>query len=290
MSTTPRPTSSDRVPEEYAALVDDAATLPPSRIPLAQALQRYAEHCAAAYSQAVGTFVVGDAHLPQLIDALGEATTPVPVAVVVAGGAGGVEPAVGWATSSPAVELRSVEVALQDTADLATNARRVVAAAQLFPDVPVHMEPPRLRGAPGHGWLAALDEVAAAELPLTLRCGAPDADLFPRSEEVAAFLEAALDRELAFSGAGLHSAVRHTAEDGSEHHGFLNVLLATRAALDGDDVVAALEERDREAVMARVREVGPEALVRTRRWFRSFRCGDVTGPVEELVGLGLMSL
>ena len=46
---------------------------------------------------------------------------------------------------------------------------------------------------------------------------------------------AALDRETPFKcTAGLHNAVRHRAADtGFEHHGFLNVLLATRQAFDG---------------------------------------------------------
>jgi acyl-CoA synthetase (AMP-forming)/AMP-acid ligase II len=36
--------------------------------------------------------------------------------------------------------------------------------------------------------------------------------------------------------AGLHNAVRHTGQDGFEHHGFLNVLVATRLLFDGTSV------------------------------------------------------
>ena len=114
----------------------------------------------------------------------------------------------------------------------------------------------------------------------------------PPAAAVAAFLEAALDRETPFKcTAGLHAAVRHHDETtGGERHGFLNVLLATRAALDGEDFEAVLAERDPQALLARWEEVGPDALVRARRWFTSFGCCAVSDPVEELVELGLLHL
>ena len=100
--------------------------------------------------------------------------------------------------------------------------------------------------------------------------------------EVAASINAALDRELPFKcTAGLHHAVRH--EGG---HGFLNVLLATRANLDGDDVVAVLDERDPAALVARL---DPETMLRTRRWFTSFGSCSVLEPHEDLVELGVIA-
>jgi hypothetical protein len=148
-------------------------------------------------------------------------------------------------------------------------------------------------GAAGsHQWLAALDEVAAADLRLKWRTGGTSADLFPSSPDLAAAIDAALDRELPFKAtAGLHAAVRHRdPETGFEHHGFLNVLVATRAALDGDDVVPALEEHDAAAVLARLEQLGSETLARTRRWFASFGCCGVQDPLEDLVALGLLTL
>jgi hypothetical protein len=294
VSTTPP--ASSAVPAELAALVDDAALFPPASTPLDTAVRAHLDHRSAPYAALVGPFVVGDTRLPELIEVLdrlpGGAPGPLPVSVVVSGGAGALEPAARWADGSPVLELRSLEVALRDPGDLAGNARRVVAAADLGLDVPVYVEPPPPDDHPAHGWLAALDEVAAAELRLKLRTGGPSADLFPSSGAVAAFLEAALDRELPFKcTAGLHGAVRHRdPETGFEHHGFLNVLLATRAALDGGDVVGVLEERDAAAVAARVRTTGPDALGRARRWFTSFGCCEVCDPLEELLDLGLVTL
>jgi hypothetical protein len=97
---------------------------------------------------------------------------------------------------------------------------------------------PRLYGSPPTpDWFGALDELAAGQLRLKLRTGGEDADAFPAPHELAGCIDAALDREMPFKcTAGLHRAVRHRENDtGFEHHGFLNVLVATRAALDGVD-------------------------------------------------------
>ena len=74
--------------------------------------------------------------------------------------------------------------------------------------------------------------MAEAELRLKFRTGGLEAAAFPPSEVLAGWIDAALDRETPFKcTAGLHRAVRHTGEDGFEHHGFLNVLVATGAGL-----------------------------------------------------------
>ena len=136
--------------------------------------------------------------------------------------------------------MAGVEIALRDLDDLAGNARRVVAAVDaaraegvLDDDVPVHVELPATE--PSAAWLAAADEVAGAELRLKFRTGGTDADAFPTAATLAAWIDAALDRETPFKcTAGLHHAVRHRdRETGFEHHGFLNVLLATRQRFDG---------------------------------------------------------
>jgi hypothetical protein len=282
-----------QLPPEYAGLVDDAAIFPPGNAPLADAVTDYRSHLTAPYAALVGPLVISDLRLPELRDLLaaGGSESPLPVTVVVSGGAGALEPAARWADGSPLLDLRGLEIALRDLDDLAGAARRVSAAADLGLDVPVYVEPP-LMSSPGHGWLAALDEVAGADLQLKFRTGGVTADLFPDATALAVAIDAALDRELSFKcTAGLHHAVRHRAPDsGFEQHGFLNVLLATRAALDGDDVVAALEEHDSSAVVARVVEVGSDGLVRARRWFTSFGCCGVQDPLEELVDLGLVAL
>ena len=285
------------IPPEYTAFVDDAAIFPPGNAHLGEAVRDYRANAAAPYAAMVGPFVVSDVRIPDLLEVLTLSPgDPLPVTVVVTGGAGGIEPASRWAAGSDLLELRSLEIALRDLDDLGGNARRVAAAADTAPDVPVFVELPLSPGlVGGHGWSAALDVLAEHEMRLKWRTGGATADMFPGAPTLATALEAALDRELPFKcTAGLHHAVRHRDDStGSEHHGFLNVLVATRAAFDGagqDAVVEVLEERDADAGRARVRTTGSEGLARTRRWFTSFGCCGVLDPLEDLLDLGLVHL
>ena len=217
-----------------------------------------------------------------------------PLSVVVTGGAGQLEgPAA--LCSKLGLRLAGLEVALRDLDDLAGNARRVVAAVDaaqadgaLDEDVPVHVELPHV---PSTGaWTAAADVVAERGLSLKFRLGGADADAVPHPHALARWIGAALDRETPFKcTAGLHHAVRHTGYDG-DAHGFLNVLLATRATLDGvstGDVVTLLDERDG-PTLAATAEAHGDALLRTRRWFTSFGSCSIEEPVADLRALGLV--
>ena len=297
--------ASTTVPPEYAALVDDAATLPPREAALEDAVEGHRAAQAAPYGGLLGPLVLDDRSLPQLLGRPGRDEQPLPITVVVSGGAGAVEPAVRWAAGGPrgagssAVRLTGVEVALRDLDDMAGNARRVVAAVlaarDVAPEVPAYVELPLTHvpdPAASHDWLTALDEVAAADLRLTLRPGGPEQRLVPTSATVAAAVDAALDRELVFRcTAGLHRAVRRRAADtGLEDHGFLNLLLATARTWDGagrDEVVAVLEERDAEVLVPAARAQGA-GLSSARRWFASFGCSTVADPLADLISLELL--
>lgn len=303
-------TSESPIPLAFRGLVDDAAVFPPGNAPLDEALTAHLGHRASWYAELVGPFLVGDAALPHLRvvrdETAGTETSGppdrhgLPVVVVVSGGAGALEPAVTWASRDDLLELRALETALRDSAtgELAHNARRIVTAVDqlvasgaLDDEVPVYVEPPRLYGAePTASWLAALDEVAAVDHRLKLRTGGLDAEAFPSGEELATCIGAALDRELRFKcTAGLHKAVRHRDPGtGFEHHGFLNVLLATRASLDGAsiaDVAAVLDETDAVRLTG---QATPEALQSARRWFTSFGSCSIEEPLHDLVELGLV--
>jgi hypothetical protein len=294
------PESRSPVPPHLRRLVDDAAVFPPARTPIDRAVRAHVEHREAWYADLVGPLVVGDGMLPELLALVSTGSAPLDVTVVVTGGAGALEPAAAWATRDGRLVLRGLEVAVResDAGDVAPNARRIVAAVDslvasgtLDEEVPVFVEPPRLYGAePTVSWLAVLDEVAAMDHRLKLRTGGMEADAFPSSEELAASIGAALDRELRFKcTAGLHHALRHRdATTGFEHHGFLNVLTATRASLDGAslaDVAAVLEETDAETLGRHADDAG---LASARRWFTSVGSCSVLDPVDDLCGLGLL--
>ena len=273
------------------ALVDDAAIFPPGNVPLDQAVKEHREHRAAPYAALVGGFVVSDTRLADLAP-LAVADRPLDLNVVVTGGAGALEPAVRWARAD-GLRLRALEIALRDGGglgdDLARNASRVVAMvdnlrSEMGDDVEVYVEPPRRALAADQAWLAALDEISMAGLRLKFRTGGVTADAFPSVAELASCIDAALDRETPFKcTAGLHDAVRHTdPETGFEHHGFLNVLLATRTALDGGDVEAALSSTEPATQLP-----APEACASARRWFTSFGSCSVLDVHEDLVDLDL---
>lgn len=290
------------IPTTLANLVDDAAIFPPGSSPLPEAVAAHREHRSSRHAALVGSFVISDVRLPELISLLrADPGDPVPVSVVVTGGAGALEPAVRWVDDAEQLDLRSVEFALRDEEDLTHNARRVTTALDqmtssgLLDDaVSVYVEPPRLYGQPPTaGWLGALDEVAAADLRLKFRTGGVSADAFPGAAEVATCIDAALDRELPFKcTAGMHNAVRHRdRETGFEHHGFLNVLLATRVSLDGAPigyVASLLDETDASILVDRWDDVGKDGLVSARRWFTSFGSCSVLEPLADLIDLDLL--
>jgi hypothetical protein len=283
---------STSLPSYVRDLVDDAAIFPPGNAPLDEAVAAHRQHRASSYAGMVGPFVVSDARLPELGKLLQE---PLEVIVVVTGGAGAIAPAITWASRTEGVALAGVEVAMResDAGDLAPNARRIITAVdQLGLDVPVSVEVPRLYGAePSASWLGALDELAAVDHRVKLRTGGLAEDAFPSPHELATCIVSALDRELRFKcTAGLHHAVRHTdPQTGFDHHGFLNVLLATRASLDGagvDDVAAVLEQRHGAAL---TRDLDADALTSARRWFTSFGSCSVLDPLDDLTTLGLVT-
>src|SRR5918996_2424189 len=242
------------------ALVDDAAIFPPGNAPLADAVPAHERHVASRHGLLVGPFVCSDRALPDLSRLL-EAdppAQPLPLALVVIGGAGAIEPALTWADRDPHLDVRAVETALRDEDDLAHNANRVITVLDLaLPDgVDAYVELPRFADAePTPSWLGATDVVAAAGHRLKFRTGGESIEAHPSEIELARSIEAALDRQSAFKcTAGLHHAVRHTAPaTGYEQHGFGNVLLATARLLDGADTglaASVLAERDGAAVGA----------------------------------------
>ena len=264
------------LPSHWSALIDDAAIFPPGDAPIHEATATYGARREEWYAELVGSFVLRDTDLP-LVRGFGA-----PLSVVVTGGAGQLAGPLG-AAARMGLEVAAVEIAVRDTDDPVGNVRRIDAAARAAEvDVPLFIEIP---GPPTAQWLAAADEVAASEHRLKLRLGHVDHDLVPDSATVAAWIDAALDRETRFKAtAGLHRAVRHDPEGGGAH-GFLNVLVATQVLWDGGsvaDATDALEQRDGAALAA-------TDISSARRWFTSFGSCSVTEPLDDLISLGLLT-
>lgn len=273
--------------DAWLGLVDDAAIFPPGDVPFDEAVEAYDTRSDADGAELVGSFVLRDTDLPRLRDPLAAA----PVSIVCTGGAGQLAGPAEWVRREN-VAIAGMEIAVRDLDDLAGNVRRFVTVTDdlyddLYTEWPIFLELPQIPAA--GGWLAAADVAAEAGFRLKFRTGGLDASAFPPAELLAGWIDAALDRETQFKcTAGLHRAVRHTGEDGFEHHGFLNVLVATARAFAGsgqDEVTQVLESRDAGMLTQAFDYEGGAAA---RRWFLSFGSCSVAEPWADLHELGLV--
>ncbi len=250
------------------------------------ALAEHARHQTAPYAGLLGPFLCPTTRVDELREAL-PAGQSLAVSLVV-----DAEAAAAWdALTAVGADDRLSLVAVEAPhARLGHDAATVGAKVRRLPSVTgfLEVDPQDLQMsldlvAPNGGWQAA-----------KFRTGGTSADAFPSEQQLADFLVAGVERGLPFKlTAGLHHAVRHTdADTGFEHHGLLNVLVATADALareDLDIIVASLAERDEERVVERVRSWSELDCLAIRGSFRSFGCCGVTEPITELAALGLLA-
>jgi hypothetical protein len=276
-------------------LLDDAAIFPPGEAPMARAVPAHAVHVSAWYAELVGPFVCSGSRLPDLLDAL-DATPEVAaldVAVVLDRGTGSLHEAAGLVADDTRLLLAGVEVPLRGEGPV-DAARRAVATVDGVLGGPDDRRPVSIEVPWAPGWREALEVVAEAGHRAKFRTGGATAEAHPAEHALAERVLACLDLDLPFKlTAGLHHAVRRTETGtGFEQHGFLNVLLAVAAALDGagaEDVARVLADRDGSALAARLAALDEAGATRLRRWFASFGTCSITEPVDDLVALGLLA-
>jgi len=279
--TPPRAAGTRPTGELLAGLFDDAAMYPPGDIPLPEAIAAHLRHRCSAHAFAVGSFVCGAAalddvanHAARLLDDSGD---PFRVSVI-APDVCTLDALRAGARPDPIIALVSLEVPFGD-ADL-----RQAGAG----DVPVYVELP----------VATVDDGAARRLVerglrLKMRTGGLRAEAFPTEAVLSRAITAAVRAGLAFKcTAGLHHAVRHhDPATGFEHHGFLNVILATSLAAGGGDdreVLAAIALREPRELAARIADLGTDAARLARTSFRSFGTCSIDEPWADLQSLALV--
>jgi hypothetical protein len=279
----PRPAE----PGLFAGLVDDAAVFPPGNAPLEEAVRMHRVHRTSWYAGLVGPLLVPASAAPDLVP-------------LVAGAGAGAEPdrlgvAVIGRPGTPADQVLEAVALLQ-----AADGVRVVGVERGWepswrdaPDagVPQTLEVPR--GAAQAEAVADIAADASDDRPLQakFRTGATDTWAWPDERELATFVRTAVDHDLGFKlTGGLHHAVRGT-HDGQEQHGLLNVLVAVRWALNGDDVdelVPLLAERDPAVLVPHVTRMSAADAAIVRAFFPAYGCCGVTDPITELAALGLL--
>lgn len=270
------------LPTFARGLCDDAAVFPPGLAPLPDAVSQHREYASAAYRDFVGPLVLAAPALGELGPLL-RAGDDLALALTAPAGPGQLAEAIDAAAALP-VRVVAAEIAVPgdvaaffaelDTLDLS--------------GVNVHVEVPRDERRP-----AVLAGLAERGVRAKFRTGGVNAELYPDEAELAAAVAAVAGAGIPFKAtAGLHHAIRNTdPETGFEQHGFLNLLLATDAALRGSDETVTAELlawRDGPAIAAAVRELGEDRLSAARRSFVSFGTCSITEPLAELVELDLI--
>ncbi len=280
----------------FERLLDDAAMFPPGNAELDEAVGAHQGYRRSWFAPMIGPLVVSDRKFAEVGRALrrfairhgDDATVPLAVAVVNTSGAGGLLSLIGREVEG--VQVVAVESALRDLDDLAGNADRVVSAATELDDmVRVFVEIPYARG-----WEKAVAVVEAAGCYGKLRTGGLEPVDTPPADQLANQLSVLVEADLPFKAtAGLHHALALQGDEPGRpsQHGFLNLLVAVAALVDGgpeSEAAHLLAETDRRSVLEHVLAWSDTQVSRIRRRFRSFGCCGVLDPVNDLVALGLV--
>ncbi|MEU4158693.1 hypothetical protein [Actinoplanes sp. NPDC026670] len=243
----------------FAGLFDDAAIFPPGNLPMGEAV---AAHRARQGSPLVGPFVCSLARFDELA----------------ASASGGAVIRVSLVLPGPVDELPSapeLDVIAVEGPGLSAGGTRTAYNEIGCKEVTATR-------------VAALRD---AGLRLKIRTGGVRADAFPSEAELAGAIWAAVRGGLAFKlTAGLHDPIRHRDPvTGFEHHGFLNVLLATARALQGYEIERALVDQDGDRVAAAVASIDEVLAKAVRHHFISFGTCSVSEPVAGLRRYRLIS-
>ncbi|KHF43987.1 hypothetical protein SAMN02982918_3802 [Saccharomonospora viridis] len=268
-------------------LCDDAAIFPPGLAPLAEAVPAHVRHVNSPYAELVGPLVVSAAALEELAGLVPvDGGDRLDLTVTVPDGPSAVPDVLTTVAALP-VELRALEVPVPAPLG-AAELVEALEKADIDDAVEVFVEIPRDERRP---------EIIAA-LPGTrykakFRTGGVKAELYPDEAELAAAIKAVVDARVPYKAtAGLHHAIRNTdPQTGFEQHGFLNLLLATEAALNGAEeaeLIRRLADRDGAAIAERVAALDPDQVTAVRAVFRSFGTCSISDPLTELVELGLL--
>jgi hypothetical protein len=267
-------------------LLDDAAALGLAGSAVTDAVAAHRGHRAADHGVLVGPLLAAVSRLGAVLDALDAAPTIEPLDLVLVADTGLVAAAEARAIllDDDRVELTGLAVVLPPDAPLGEATRLTLETLDFA--LPAAIAVP-----PAADWHDAFDVLAAdgAERVGFRAAGTSTAPLVPDAE-LAAFVRAAVDRSLPFTvTAGLRRAVRAAdAVTGLEEHGFLNVLAATAAAIDGraeSDVAALIAERDGVVLLRVLAAADPTAV---RRRFTSFASPSIDDAVADLHALGML--
>lgn len=277
------------LPTIFRCLCDDAAVFPPGLLPLPEAVAAHRDHQRADHADLVGSFVLAANTLHELGELLPAGASNgyrLQLAITVPGPAR-IGPALAAAGSLP-VGLRALEVTVPEGLTAPELVSALDTSCADAPGTEVFVEIPR-----DDRRVAVLAALSGTRYHAKFRTGGVKAELYPDETELASAVAAAVTAQVPFKAtAGLHHAVRNTdPRTGFEQHGFLNLLLATDAAVRGAhraELVALLAQRDPAVIANQIAELDGERAVAARSMFLSFGTCSITEPLTELIDLGLL--
>nr|WP_228532527.1 hypothetical protein [Micromonospora sp. ANENR4] len=272
-------------------MVDDAAVFPPGNAPLPDAVTAHRTHRTAWYADMVGPLLLPASEIQR--GSLSGLVDPAEGLVIGLIGDTGLDqlPQTLDALAPDGLAARQIEAPVAKRGeDPQPGLSELLALAGRLAGTAVYAEIPLTFGLMGA--LDTLAEARAAGLPVAakFRTGGLAAELFPTPVELAAVICACRDRKLPFKlTAGLHHAIRHRdPETGFNHHGFVNVLGATLAAVGGAEVDGVAELL---AATDPVRVVEPARAHRDAErplWVGYGSCS-ISEPLTDLIRLGLVN-
>lgn len=268
----------------FDALIDDAAVFPPGNAAMPAAVRAHIRHAGTHYAAVVGRFLCPVARLPECAAQVTGPDTRLGIGVIAGTEPADVEAALDFVSRTQVLVPQAVEVALpRDTPKPGRAARRLIA---VLPELPSYVEVARQTG-----WRDALDALAESRRYAKLRTGGPTPQHIPPAAGVAAFIAGCVERSLPFKcTAGLHRAVRWQDPALGWHHGFVNILGAVHAALQGassSELVDVLEQTSATRAVEALPRATDEVRA-VREAFHGFGSCSIVEPVEDLERLGLL--
>jgi hypothetical protein len=271
----------------FLGLFDDAGMFPPATLPADRAVSEHARHSLSWYDTFVGPLVCNDSRL-RLVDEhtarLGLPTTD--VTVVVPDGVAAVAKALNAVDGCPRLRIRALDTPLGNyplRKAIAVSEGLAGRGVDMYVEIPITQLSDR-----------DVHELCAANLSVKLRTGGTTTGAFHTEDELARAIVLCASERLRFKcTAGLHNAVRHRdTGTGFEHHGFLNIALAARAAAGTGSVSVVREilaQRDPVIVATDTRELACRDIAAIRSLFASFGTCNIAEPIDDLISMGLVA-
>jgi hypothetical protein len=274
--------ATEKLPLFARGLCDDAAVFPPGLSPLPDAVAAHRTYLRSSFRDLAGPLVLAAPALNELAPLL-RADEALQLAVTAPEGPAQLATALSTAGQLP-VQVVAAEVAVPGVPETFFEKLNAVSRPGLTTFVEVPRDERRaevIAGCARHGY------------PAKFRTGGVRAELYPDEAELSKAIVEVASAGVPFKAtAGLHHALRNTDPDtGFEQHGFLNLLLATDAAVRGanaPELAQQLAERDGSTITEAIRRLDDARISAARRAFVSFGTCSIVEPLDELVELELI--